>query len=43
MEERRKNWTLWIILAIVVGLLLSCGLGALAGGGAGDATGSKEG
>lgn len=41
MEERRKNWTLWIILAIVVGLLLSCSLGALAGGFAGYFAGQK--
>lgn len=35
MEEQKRNWTLWIILVLIVGLLLSCGVGAFAGGIAG--------
>lgn len=35
MEERRSNTWLWIVLAVVIGVLLACGAGALAGGLAG--------
>lgn len=40
-DERTSNRSLWIVLAILVGALLICGLGALAGGAAGYLVGRK--
>jgi membrane-associated protease RseP (regulator of RpoE activity) len=41
MEERQSNRTVWIVLGIIVGLLLVCGISATAGGLAGYWAGRK--
>ncbi len=41
MEEKKSNRSLWIILAIIVGLLLICGISAVAGGMAGYVAGKR--
>jgi membrane-associated protease RseP (regulator of RpoE activity) len=32
MEEKRTNWTIWLIVTVIVSLLLSCLVSALVGG-----------
>ena len=32
MEEKRTNWTIWLIVTVIVSLLLSCLISALVGG-----------
>ena len=39
MDEQKTNWTLWIVVGAIAVLLLSCAMGALAGGVAGYLTG----
>ncbi|MFP3896246.1 MAG: S1C family serine protease [Anaerolineales bacterium] len=41
MEEKRTDWTLWLILTVIVSLLLSCFVSALVGGAAGYLAGKK--
>ena len=41
MEEKKSNRSLWIILAVTVGLLLICGVSAVAGGMAGYMAGKR--
>ncbi len=41
MEQQRKHTWVWIVLAVVIGLLLACGAGALAGGMAGYWAGQR--
>ncbi|MGM0399703.1 MAG: S1C family serine protease [Chloroflexota bacterium] len=41
MEEKRTDWTLWLILTVIVSLLLSCFVSALVGGAMGYLAGKK--
>ena len=41
MEEKKRNWTLWIIVAAIAGLLMGCAVGALSGGLVGYGVGQR--
>ncbi len=41
MEEKKTNWTLWLIVTVIVSLLLSCLISALIGGVVGYLAGKK--
>ncbi|MEA3407515.1 MAG: PDZ domain-containing protein [Chloroflexota bacterium] len=41
MAEKKSNWTLWLVVTVIVSLLLSCFVSALVGGAAGYLVGKK--